>query len=189
VLAGVTYQAATLIEPGLVRHVAEGPTEFGPWVTPPCERDNALTAIADAFSSAGFETRLVSDPRQPIWRKAVINAAINPVSALLELPNGRIPCQPEARWLLESLAHEAAAVAAAEGYPVLDAEAQSVAICRATSCNLSSMLQDRMAGRVSELDALTGRIVHLGKQHGLDISVSETVWNQIKAIEQAWILK
>ena len=179
VLAGVTYQAATLIEPGLVRHVAEGATEYGPWAG--CDSD-----VEEAFLSSGLETHLVSDPREAIWRKAVINAAINPVSALLELPNGRIPDHPEGRWLLESLAREAARVAEAEGYPVLDAEGQAVAICRATSCNLSSMLQDRMAGRRSELEALTGWIVRRGKIHGMDISVSETVWNLVKAMEKVW---
>ena len=150
VLAGATSEAATLLEPGKARHAAAGLTVFGSWTS--CPTDTAFTA----FQDAGFDVRITDTPGQVVWEKAVINAGINPLTALLNVPNGRLLETAETRELLRDLVMEATKVASTEGYRFTRSLAEAAeALCRATSENLSSMLQDIRSGRRTEIEALS----------------------------------
>ena len=58
-----------------------------------------------------FKLRLIADPQSLLWGKLVINAAINPLTALLRVPNGELLSRPSARELMQEAASEAALVA------------------------------------------------------------------------------
>jgi len=98
VALGVTTTGATLLGPGLVREGGEGILSM--------ERHQALGQIEEALRSANFNVKLVEDAQSLIWGKLVINAAINPLTAILKVPNGKLLELPSAREMMKALARE-----------------------------------------------------------------------------------
>src|SRR5688500_11817538 len=106
VALGVTTTGATLLGPGLVREGGEGIISI--------ERHPALRPIEDALKSAKFNVNIVEDALSLTWGKLVINAAINPLTGILRVPNGKLLELPSAREMMKALARETAQVAEAE---------------------------------------------------------------------------
>ena len=69
-----------------------------------------------------FEVSIVEDVQPVVWGKLIVNAAINPLTALLRVKNGELLANPPARALMGELASETATVADALGVklPFLD---------------------------------------------------------------------
>ena len=78
------------------------------------EQHEGIDGLAQALESAGFNVDLVNDARALVWSKLVISSAINPLTALLRVPNGQLLQRPAARALVRALAEETVAVASAE---------------------------------------------------------------------------
>jgi len=163
----VTYQAASPDADGVIRHVANLPTLLDGRAA---VRD-AAAAVVSRFQAAGLPARLEDDLRPAIWRKLVVNAAINPLTAIEHVRNGELAERPELRRTMLALAREAAAVARAEGVALSDEAAEAAALDAAqnTAGNVSSMRQDVEAGRPTEIDFLSGAILRLAAQYGLDV--------------------
>ncbi len=178
--AGATAEGATLLAPGHVRHAGRGPT----WLGARPENAAAVEALARLFVRAGFDARVTDDVEGLLWRKAIINAAINPLSALWRVPNGELLATSERQRLLAQLAQEAVDVARARGIRALpeDPLATVSAVCRATAANRSSMLQDVERGRPTEIDSINGVIVHSGRQLGVATPLNEVVWQLVRAL-------
>jgi 2-dehydropantoate 2-reductase len=125
----------------------------------------------------------VDDAQSLIWGKLVINAAINPLTALLRVPNGRLLEIPAAHDLMKALATEVAQVAGAEHIPLPFADPVAAAedVARRTAPNHSSMLQDILRGAPTEIDAICGAVVRIGQQHRLESPVNWTCWKLVKA--------
>jgi 2-dehydropantoate 2-reductase len=179
VLAGVTYEAVTSEGDGQVRHVANGVTRIGPWTS--CSPEPAVQALR----KAGFQVELTDAPGQTIWEKAAINAGINPLTALLNVPNGMLLTIPEARQLMRDLVVEAVKVASTEGYRFQHSLVEITEdVCQTTAENISSMLQDVRAARRTEIDALSGEILRRAQEAGLPTPRTRVVWQLVKSLEQ-----
>jgi 2-dehydropantoate 2-reductase len=177
---GVTDNGATMLAPGEVRHVACNLTHLG---VNPANRDRVF-ALAQALDRAGLETRVEEDIAARLWGKAVANAAINPLTALLRVTNGALLQAADRRRLLVSLAGEAADVARAKdiALPFEDPVGHVESVCRSTAANRSSMLQDVERGRPTEIDSINGIIVAEGKALGVQVGVNEVVWRLVRAL-------
>lgn len=175
---GTTTAGAYLLAPGRVQSGGEGGVSIG--------EHNRIGPLSLMLQSAGFTVDIVPDPSVLLWGKLVINAAINPITALLRIPNGDILNIPTARTLLASAAREAAAVAAASGVnlPYPDPVEAAVSVARRTSKNQSSMLQDINRCAPTEIDSISGAIVKLGEQSGIPTPVNQTFWLLVKALEK-----
>ncbi|MGC8855853.1 MAG: ketopantoate reductase family protein [Anaerolineae bacterium] len=176
VALGVTTSGATLLGPGLARAGGEGILSV--------ERHPAIGPLVDALRSAQFQVEIVAEARSLIWGKLVINAAINPLTALLRVPNGELLKRPSAQNLMHALAKETAAVAHAESVPLPFADPAQAAedVALKTASNHSSMLQDVLRGAPTEIDAICGAIVRYGQKHGVPTPVNQVCWQLIKAI-------
>ena len=176
VALGVTTTGATLLGPGLVRTGGEGTISI--------ERNPALGPIEAALKSAKFNVNIVEDAQSLMWGKLVINAAINPLTALLRVPNGELLERPSAREMMQALARETAQVAAAEKIelPFSDPVAAAEEVARKTAENHSSMLQDVLRGAPTEIDAICGAVVKAAQKHNIDTPVNWACWKLIKAI-------
>jgi 2-dehydropantoate 2-reductase len=176
VALGVTTLGAHLIGPGLVQIAGEGVTTLS--VHP------RLTPLADLLRSAGFLIEYSPEANALLWGKLVINTAINPLTALLGVPNGELLNRPTARSLMAAAAREAAAVAVAQGItlPFPDPVVATESIARRTGANISSMLQDVLRGAPTEIDAITGAIVQAGQQTGVPTPINRTLWQLVKAL-------
>lgn len=176
VALGVTTTGANLLEAGRVQAGGEGKTSI--------ERHPALGPLGEALESANFHLQMVEDARSLIWGKLVINSAINPLTALLRVPNGELLERASARDMMRELASETARVAAAEeiSLPFPDPAAAAEEVARKTASNRSSMLQDILRGAPTEIDAICGAIVNIARQHGLAVPVNWSCWQLVRAI-------
>jgi 2-dehydropantoate 2-reductase len=174
---GVTTTGATLLGPGRVRAGGAGPTHvaFHPRLEP----------LIVLLRRAGFEVDVTEDLEGLVWGKLAINAAINPLTALLGIPNGELLARPHALALMDEAAQEAAAVAAARGvnFPYEDPGAIAVEVAGRTANNRSSMLQDVQRGALTEIDAICGAIAHEGEMLGVQTPINRTLWHLVRALK------
>ncbi|MGD9093637.1 MAG: 2-dehydropantoate 2-reductase [Anaerolineales bacterium] len=175
VALGVATLGATLIGPGLVRPAGDGVISLGAHAR--------LSPLSDLLRGARFVVENAPDPGALLWGKLVINAAINPITALLDVPNGDLLSKPAARTLLATATREAASVAVAQGVrlPYPDPVVATETIARRTATNRSSMLQDVSRGAPTEIDAICGALVRAGEKTGVPTPVNRTLWHLVKA--------
>lgn len=178
---GVTSQGATVLKPGHIRHAGAGPTVLA--LEP--SRHPLLPKVAALFSRAGLTTELVEQADGVIWSKLIVNVALNPLTALLEVPNGAMADDPWIRRLALAAASEAAQVARALGVelPVTDVEQHVLTIARVTARNHSSMFQDIRRGARTEIDAMCGAVVEAGEARGVATPVNRGFWQLVRAKE------
>lgn len=178
VALGSTTTGATLLGPGLVRPGGEGGISI--------EEHGRVQPLVEALKRAEFNVELVPDARQLIWSKLVINSAINPLTALLRIPNGQLLERPAARGLLRALAEETAAVAFAEQVRLtsVDPAAMVEDVARRTSSNHSSMFQDIQRGAPTEIDAICGAVTRVGQRHRIPTPFNRTCWQLVEALAQ-----
>jgi len=172
---GVTTYGATLLEPGLVRCGGEGVISLG--IHP------RLRTLKVYLQQAGFSIHETPDLSGLVWSKLIINAAINPLTALLGVTNGELLKSGAARKIMGIAAEEAAFVASAKGIktsfknPALAAEE----VAAATSGNISSMLQDIRRNSPTEIDAICGEIVREGKRLNVPTPVNNLLFQLVQA--------
>lgn len=178
-LVGVTTEASTYLAEGHIRHAASGVTRLGSWTS--CSREIA----SEVLGKAGFTVELTESPGQAVWEKVAVNAGINPITALLDIPNGRILDIPEARQLMRDLVVEAVKVACTEGYRFDKSMVEVAEItCEETKDNISSMLQDVRAHRRTEIDAISGEIMRRAQVSALPTPRTRVVWQLLKGMER-----
>ena len=172
---GVTTTGATLVGPGRVRAGGAGPTHVA--------RHPGLVPVLGLLQQAGFAIEVSDDMESLLWGKLVVNTAINPLTALLHVPNGRLLEVPEARALMGAAAAETAQVARAAGVslPYRDPVGQAEQVAQRTAGNRSSMLQDIERRAPTEIDAINGAVAREGDRHGVATPVNRTLWHLVRA--------
>ncbi len=178
VILGTTTTGATLLGPGLARPGGEGLLSI--------EGHPALGSLVEAFKSADFKVEIVKDARSLVWSKLVINASINPLTALLRVANGELLNRPSARILMHALAEEAAAVASSENVQLEynDPAAMVEEVARRTALNHSSMFQDVKRGAPTEIDAICGAVTRVGQRHNIPTPINQVCWQLVQALVQ-----
>ncbi len=178
VCAGITSEAATLEGVGRVRHSAAGQTVFGSW--PSCP----VKTAEEVLDKAGFAVQITDSPGQTLWEKVAISAAINTLTAILNVPNGDLLKINDIRQLMRDLVVEAVKVAATEGYRFqYSLVERAEEICETTKDNISSMLQDVRAAKRTEIDAITGEILERAQTAALPIPRSRVIYQLVKGLE------
>ena len=188
VVPAVVYVATAMPQPGVVAHYGRGDLVIGP-------RDAAaahdaalgerLYAVAALFASAGVPVTVSPDVMAELWRKLMVNCAYNAISALAQLPYGRMAAQPEIREVQREIVREVAAVAQADGQamPLDDALAAMARIADAMPEQLSSTAQDLARGKPTEIDHLNGFVVRRGAELGIATPVNRTLHALVKLVE------
>ncbi|MEW6578288.1 MAG: 2-dehydropantoate 2-reductase [Chloroflexota bacterium] len=179
---GVTTQGAALAGPGRLAAAGGGPTMLA---TQPAV-DERVRRFAALCARAGVDVRVADDVDALLWGKLAVSAAINPLTALLRVPNGALLESPWARELLHQVAGEVAAVAGARGIrlPYDDAGAQAEQVARQTAPNHSSMLQDVLRGAESEIEAINGAVVRAADSAGVDVPANRLLYALVKALDE-----
>ena len=176
VALGVTTTGATLLSPGLVRTGGEGVVSL--------EVHPSVGVVETALKGAGFSVEVVADARSLVWGKLVVNAAINPLTALLRIPNGELLNRPSVRVIMKALADETAAVASAQRVrlPFKNPIEAVESVARQTAANHSSMFQDLRRGAPTEIDAINGAVTRTGKQNSVPTPVNRVCWRLVQAM-------
>ena len=185
VIAGITNHGSTLMDVGHVKHAGKGETIIG---KSDGKLSGSLRDLQNLLTKAGFETKISKDIDSVIWGKLIINVGINALTAITRLNNGRLTEYEEARSLLRAAVQEAAKIVKRKRIKLAyDDPIQKVeSVCKATSANISSMLQDVLNKKRTEIDFINGAVVRQGKALGIATPVNEVLTNLVKAIEASY---
>lgn len=182
VIGGITAHGATQLSYGYIRHAGVGETIIGSLKG---EEIKEIIKIKELLDSSGIETSITDDVEGTIWSKLIINAAINPLTALTQLKNGEIIEYSELLDVQQRIVEEACAVARAKGVTIHyhDPVGKVRDVCKATASNKSSMLQDIVSGKRTEIDYINGAIVSEGKKYHISTPYNDILTKLIKALE------
>ena len=160
VVAAISYQAAEIESPGVIRHI-EGHR------LPVAEIDGRKTeriaALSELFTKAGFKSPPLSDVRAEIWTKLWGNLTFNPVSALSHATLEDICRFAPTRALAVAMMREAQTIGEALGVRFRLSIEKRIAGAESIGAHKTSMLQDIEHGRATEIDALLGSVIELGR--------------------------
>ena len=181
IIGGITSHGATLIDTGHIRHAGKGDTIIGRMNK---QIDDDSLKIANLLSDASIETKVSSDIEGTIWSKLIINAAINPLTAITRLKNGQLLESDETCRLLDLVAEESEKIAKLAGISIAysDIKSKVYDVCEATAQNTSSMLQDILRGRRTEIDAINGAIVEKARALNINAPVNEMLTCLVKTL-------
>jgi 2-dehydropantoate 2-reductase len=184
-LAGVGLLGVTRQDEGRIIYAGRGAIYIG--VPAGSQVTGAeVAAVVDLFRQAGLECQAREDIEAVLWEKLVINVGINPLTALLRVPNGALLELAPAWEVAVAAAGEAQAVARAAGLPLSgDPAARLAQVCTATAANHSSMLQDILAGKQTEIEALNAQVSARGRALGVPTPVNDLLTRLLRAAEQS----
>jgi len=185
VIGGVTNQGANVISFGKVRHAGFGETVIGKidGKVSACLRD-----VREVLNKAGFNTRVSKDIKSLIWSKLIINVGINALTAITRLRNGQLLDFEGTRNILRKAVSEAVKIAKRKRIKLIydDAIEKTEAVCEATAQNISSMLQDVLRNKKTEIDFINGAVVRQGQSLGIPTPVNSTLLDLVKSIELSY---
>ncbi len=123
--------------------------------------------------------------RAELWRKLAVNCAINPLTALLDCPNGELRQHPDRVALI---CREVAAVIEREGYHTAESDLRYYVdqVIESTAENISSMLQDIRAMRHTEIDYITGYLLKRARAHGITVAENSRLFELVKRKESEY---
>ncbi|TVQ19053.1 MAG: ketopantoate reductase family protein [Spirochaetaceae bacterium] len=145
----------------------------------------AMDAIARCFDAAGLPYSISDDITRTLWWKFMINVGINQASAVLRGEYGLFQRSPHARELMRDAMHEVIELSRVEGTGLTDADidAWDRTLMGLNPAGRTSMLQDVVAGRPTEVDLFAGTVLEIAARHGIDVPVNRTLYQIIRAIE------
>jgi len=181
-IPSVVYVAASVPEPGRVKHVGRGDLVVGP--------ENGTTrSIAALFSRAGVPCRISENIQGELWTKLIWNCALNAVSALGRAKYGQIAASSDALKVVETAVYEVLAVARAAGVHLPGLEDPKAALAGALKIAtqmaeaVSSTGQDLNRGKRTEIDSLNGYIARRGAELGVPTPVNHALYALVKLAE------
>jgi len=181
-LASVVYVAASLPQPGRVRHAGRGDLVIG---DSPAQQ---VAAIRDTFEPAGVPCRLSDNLDGELWQKLTLNCCGNAVSALTRSGYGPAVRNPLVREVMQTALDEARDVARAAGVRLPDDgpenSANAMNLLENYGSATSSTEQDIARGRRTEMDSLNGYVARRGAELGVPTPVNRTLYALVKLLEE-----
>lgn len=181
-LPAAVYVAASVPQPGTVKHVGRGDLVLGPQ-NPQSEK------VAAVLIRAGVPCKLSENLSSELWTKLVWNCALNAVSALGKATYGDIIASEDAKKVVENVVYEVLAVAKAVGISLPIFADPKIAIAGAfqiaaqMAATRSSTAQDMVRGKKTEIDSLNGFIVRKGAKLGVPTPINHTLFALVKLAE------
>jgi 2-dehydropantoate 2-reductase len=172
VLGCVVYPAAEVERPGVIRHVEGNRFSLG---EPDGSKSDRATRLSDVMAAAGLKAPVRPRLRDEIWVKLWGNLSFNPISALTHATLDVLCTDPGTRAVARGMMVEAQEIAERLGvrFPIdVDRRIDGGA---AVGAHRTSMLQDLLAGRPMEIDALVASVQELGRLTGTPTPTIDTV--------------
>jgi 2-dehydropantoate 2-reductase len=181
-LPTVVYVAASVPEPGRVKHVGRGDLIIGP-------QSEKTERVAAFFSRANVPCRISQNIEGELWTKLVWNCALNAVSALGRAKYGQIAASADAWKVVETAVYEVLTVARAAGIQPPGLEDPQAAIAGALKIAaqmaeaFSSTGQDLNRGKRTEIDSLNGYVSRRATELGVPTPVNHALYALVKLAE------
>lgn len=182
VIPAVVYVATEMAGPGHVKHNGRGELVIGE------SADSA--SIAALMNASGIPVQVSDNVMGALWAKLIVNCAYNALSAIPQMPYGRLVQSEGVEALMEEIVRECLAVAHAGGIVVPSDSLQNVRrIAQTMADQYSSTAQDVARGKPTEIDFLNGYVCRQGKQLGVPTPVNHALTTLVKLISQPKISK
>ncbi|MDH3537598.1 MAG: 2-dehydropantoate 2-reductase [Gammaproteobacteria bacterium] len=181
IIGCIAYPAATIDEPGVIRHIEGHRFPVGELDGSDSER---VQAICNAFVEAGFKSFVLPDIRSEIWLKLWGNLSFNPISALTHSTLVDICQFPQTRALAAQMMTEAQQVAEKLGASFRVSLERRIEGAEGVGKHKTSMLQDLEAGKVLEIDGMLGVVIELGEQTGTPTPSMNTVYALVSLLNK-----
>ncbi len=177
-ICATTAMAALRKNSTTIHWTGKGTTNLAPFQNSSADNVNK---VATLLTNANCPCEILDDAQSMLWGKLIINAAINPVTAIHNITNGELLENPKARKQAFAAAKEAEAVATALGVilPYSDLNMTITETCQTTSSNQSSMLQDIKNHRRTEIDSITGAIISEAKRLGIPTPINQILYDAV----------
>lgn len=176
VAPAVVYVAAEMAGPGHVRHHGRGELVIGPLP--------ASDELAQLFAEAGVPVRISDNVAGALWAKLILNCAYNALSAIAQLPYGRLVQGEGVEDTMRDVVQECLAVAQGDGVSVPGDSWEAVRqIARTMPAQLSSTAQDLARGKRSEIDHLNGHVLRRGAALGIATPANRALHTLVKLLE------
>jgi 2-dehydropantoate 2-reductase len=176
VIGAAVYVGVEMAGPGHVRHHGRGELVIG--------RSTASDEVARALIAAGVPTELSDNLRGVLWAKLITNCAYNALSAITQLPYGRLVKGEGVTVVMRDLVDECVAVAKADGVTIPgDVDVAIRKIAETAAGQTASTAQDLARGKRSEIDHLNGLIVRRGEALGIATPANRLLHAIVKLIE------
>ncbi len=176
VAPAVVYVATEMAGPGHVKHHGRGELVIGP--------SAASDELAKLFADAGVPVRISDNVAGELWAKLILNCAYNALSAITQLPYGRLVQGQGVEEVMRDVVQECLAVAQGDGVTVPgDMWAAVERIARTMPEQLSSTAQDLARGKRSEIDHLNGHVLRRGSALSIATPVNRVLHTLVKLLE------
>ncbi|MBR2364027.1 MAG: ketopantoate reductase family protein [Lentisphaeria bacterium] len=140
-----------------------------------------VSAVAELFDRAGISYEIPGDMKSALWKKYVLNVGVNQASAVFRADYGTLQKNPEMLDFAQHLMEEAVKVAVKAGVNDTEKMVQSAmeVILTMPPQAKTSMLQDILSSRPTEVDLFAGTLCRLGKQYSVEVPCNEEVLKQL----------
>jgi len=178
VWAASTTDGAWLREPFQVVFAGRGETKIGPL----SQMESPLPTIPTELAPSALKLVADEEIELSLWRKLVINCAINPLTAFYDCRNGELAEDPDKFQHMSRICAEIDQLCRQLNLNLFNGPSiqQAEAVARATGANFSSMLQDVRHQRRTELDYITGYLLQQAKRVGLKLPENQALYEHLK---------
>ena len=182
VAPAVVYVASEMGGPGHVRHLGRGelviPADIGAAPGP------AAGDVVALFARAGVPVELSDNVVGALWGKLLLNCGYNAISAITDVPYGRMVTLPGIAQTVHDAVVECLAVAKALEVTIPgDVFAAVARIATSMPGQVSSTCQDLRRGKPTEIDHLNGYVVREGERLGIPVPLNRALHALVKALE------
>ena len=175
----VTGKRISKIKAGISEHKGPGFTYLGNLSK---SKSNLLKNISKNLKEEGMDCSIVENIEEFVWLKTVINSAINPIATLAEVKNGKLK-NPELNDEVKKLCEESSKIAYSNGIKLpLDPWKEINKIIEKTADNKCSMLQDLENNQQTEIDAINGELIRIGKKLSINTIYNQQVFSEINKL-------
>lgn len=185
--AAITTEGAIKLSEDSVKHTGYGVTWLGRVKDDPnelSEWDESEKMLHSMLIEAGFEVYLSKKITSRIWNKLLINAIINPLTAIFQMKNGALLESVYVKELMKTLLEEGSMIAQHAQIEIADdLWDQLLLVCEKTAENQSSMMKDIAEGRTSEINWINGALLRYADQYKLALPTHQTLYQMVKHLE------
>ena len=182
VIPAVVYVATEMAGPGHLKHHGRGDLVIGELggKLP----DGALARVQRWFEAVGVPVTISDNVAGELWAKLVVNCAYNALSAITQLPYGKMIAGPGIRDVMRDVVEETLALAKANGVAMApDMLARVYRIAEAMPTQYSSTAQDLARGKPTEIEHLNGFVLRRGAALGVPTPVNRTLYALVRLLE------
>jgi 2-dehydropantoate 2-reductase len=174
ILAGVTTHGVLFNRPGVITHTGKGKTILGALSH---KTETKAHILVGMFNEVAIATSLSSHIQKDLWMKSIINSSINSLTAIFGRPNGYLLQNLLLTRFVEMICAESTAIAQGCGIEVTFQQMLTATkeVITQTADNYSSMYQSLQKGQRTEVDSISGYLVHCGQQQGCETVLNATI--------------